>query len=155
MVDRQGPIASEFVGRVYDGVWEVDLVRRLREVDESDAMAFIVDLLKEGHRNRVVGVVDLSMDLAKKVLRRRESMEEVACAGLPLVDASSVFALLKSVVPRIGFGRTLRVIEKVNVSAPDTMSKAAYWLPSFARTEAEKRALAQCLARAERSGRSG
>ena len=95
--------AKNYVGRARNpGGWERNLARELKPLPEAKKLQFVEDLLD-------VHLV-VVLDLARKCLSEKESLEKLLVYGLQEVDPSAIQDWLKCVLPHLGARRVVRCL---------------------------------------------
>jgi hypothetical protein len=115
--------AKNYVGRARDPVWERDLARELRLLPEAERLRFVKDLLD-------VHLV-VALDLARKCLSKKESLESLLELGLQEADPSAIRDWLKCVLPGLGARRLVRCLYRHLEDYPEAVESARYWLPGL------------------------
>ncbi|MFI5454991.1 MAG: hypothetical protein ACHRXM_06025 [Isosphaerales bacterium] len=115
--------AKNYVGRVRDPKWERDLARELRLLPEAMRLQFVKDLLD-------VHLV-VALDLARKCLSQRESLESLLEFGLQEANPSTMQDWLKCVLPGLGARRLVRCLHGHLNDYPQAVESARYWLPGL------------------------
>jgi hypothetical protein len=123
------PSAIEFKGRPRDATWERELCEELRKQPEHERHQFLMELVK--HQPIV------ALQLAHKTLESRTSFVALLEFAVVNCDASSIKYWLDSVVPRLGFRRTVDNLIRLAATNGDGVEKALYWLPRFVTSDAE------------------
>lgn len=117
------PQARDYEGRTRNPVWERDLARQLRTLSEAERRAFFGEFLSV---NQAV-----ALDLARKCLMEKRSLEDLLARGLAEADASSMREWLECVMPRLGLRHVVRYLMQQRPANPSGVEKAVYWLPMF------------------------
>jgi hypothetical protein len=115
--------ARDYAGRRRDSKWENELAKELRSCTEGERFSFLNDLL--------VAQPVVALDLARRCLAENASFEILLETALEGADASSMRYWLECVVPRLGFRRVVRLLDNFRGEFPESVEKAAYWLPLF------------------------
>jgi len=115
--------AKNYVGRTRDPGWERALARELRLLPEAERLQFVKDLLD-------VHLV-VALDLARKCLSERESLESLLEFGLEEADPSTIQDWLKCVLPRLGARRLVQCLYRNLKDYPQAVESARYWLPGL------------------------
>jgi hypothetical protein len=116
--------AIDFKDRKRDPRWEQELLDWLRLQPESHRVGFLLELVNYQ--------VLVALQMAKKVLQSRESYVELLEYSVRTCDASSIRYWLESVVPRLGFCRSVDVLLRLARSCPAGVHKAYYWMDRWA-----------------------
>lgn len=124
------PTALEFKGRPRDAAWERELCDKLRQRPEQERLEFLMELVKY---QPIV-----ALQLAYKTLESRASFIALLEFAVANCDASSIKHWLESVVPRLGFRRTVDNLIRLAPTNSDGVEKALYWLPRFVASDAER-----------------
>jgi len=115
--------AKNYVGRARDPKWERDLARELRLLPEAERFQFVKDLLDVQFA--------VALDLARKCLSEKESLESLLEFGLQQADVSTIQDWLKCVLPRLGARRLVRCLHRHLNDYPQAVESARYWLPGL------------------------
>ncbi len=124
------PSATEYEGKARDPKWERELFDWLRDQSEETRFEFLMELVQVQ--------VTVALQLAHKVLESRASFIKLLEFAVANCDASSIKYWLDCVVPRLGFRRTSDNLLRLSEAESDGVSKALYWLPRYASTEADQ-----------------
>lgn len=116
--------AIDFRDRKRDPVWEQELLDWLRLQPESHRVSFLLELVNYQ--------VLVALQMANKVLQSRESYIELLEYSVRTCDASSIRFWLESLVPRLGFCRSVDVLSRLARSCPAGVDKAFYWMDRWA-----------------------
>ncbi len=144
------PLASNYEGKARAPQWERELFDWLRQQTEETRFAFLMDLMK--HQ------VIVALQLAHKSLESRASFIKLLELAVENCDASSIRYWLDCVVPRLGFRRTADNLLRLSELRMDGVSKALYWLPRYASSDADQvklRELKESLSGKEGPGKGG
>lgn len=114
------PRASDYIGRRRDSVWERDLAKQLRKVNESDRLEFIIGLIMV---NEVVG-----LEMARRCLADPKSFEKIMLVGLNRADASSMEWWLKAVTNGLGRRRLVAILNRECDRYPLRVQFASYFI---------------------------
>ena len=125
--------ALDFKGRKRDPAWERELYSWLRQQPEERRFEFLSELL-EYH-------VIVGLQLANKTLESRDSFRKLLAYAVSNCDASSIKFWLESVVPRLGYRRSVSELEKLLESDPSGVDKAVYWMPRLANSDKDRESL--------------
>ena len=123
------PSAMEYKGRQRDPAWERALCDKLRQQPEQERRGFLMELV---NYQPIV-----ALQLAHKTLESRASFIALLEFAVVNCDASSIKYWLESVVPRLGFRRTVDNLIRLAPTNNDGVEKALYWLPRFVTSDAE------------------
>ena len=121
-----GLSARDYAERRRDSRWENKLANELRSYTEDERFRFLTDLM--------VAHPAVALDLARRCLTETASFESLLETALVGADASSMRYWLECVVPRLGFRRVARLLDNFRGEFPESVAKAAYWLPLFERS---------------------
>jgi hypothetical protein len=124
------PSPGDYEGRRRNPQWERELLAWLRQQPEDTRFAFLMDLMKSQEA--------VALQLSHKTLESKESFLKMLDFALANRDASSIRFWLDSVVPRLGFRRTVDNLLRLSMSRTDDVAKALYWLPRYASSDADQ-----------------
>jgi hypothetical protein len=122
--------AIDFKDRKRDPEWERELLDWLRQQPEGRRVEFLLDLVNFQ--------VFVALQLASKILESRESLVELLEYAVRTSDASSIRYWLESLVPRLGFRRSVDVLSRLASTYPEGVRKAFYWMPRLASSEKDE-----------------
>jgi hypothetical protein len=115
--------AKDYALRPRQAEWEHDLARELRAFPEAVRLQFVLELLP--HQ------LILALDLARKCLQEKHSLESVLERGLAEGDSSTIQEWLKCVLPHLGVRHVVRYLQENASRYPKGVQSAAYWLPGL------------------------
>jgi len=129
------PFPSDYMGRPRNPKWERELLIWLQHQPEHVRFTFLMDLMK---CQEIV-----ALQLSHKSLNSRDSFVKILEFAVNSRDASSIRFWLETVVPRLGFRRTIDNLLRLSASNMAGVSKALYWLPRYATSDADRAKLAE------------
>lgn len=130
---------KDYVGRVFDGVWDEALKAELRAQPEGKRAEFLSAILvlqERARRNTLPWFA-----LADAVLTAHAPYKQFLREGIAVADASMIRWWLERCVQRIGMRRVVRVLAEEDEVQPQRVDLTTYWLPGLARTPKEKAAV--------------
>lgn len=126
----ESPSPSDYKGRSRNPQWERELFDWLRHQPEDARFEFLMDLIN--HQEIV------ALQLSHKLLESRESFIKMLEFAISKRDASSIKFWLETIVPRLGFSRTVDNLLRLSASKMDGVTKALYWMPRYSTSEADQ-----------------
>lgn len=87
----------------------------------------------------------LWLKLAERVLEKRDSFAQLVRIGLAYGDASTIRPWLEVGARRLGGRRLVALLRKEHNVRPRQVALTCYWLPSLARSPAEKHEIQQFI----------
>jgi hypothetical protein len=131
----EAPSPSDYKGRARNPQWERELLDWLRHQPEDTRFEFLMDLIN--HQESV------ALQLAHKSLEARKSFIKLLDFAISNRDASSIKFWLETVVPRLGFRRTVDNLVRLSATKKDGVAKALYWLPRYATSDGDQAKLGE------------
>jgi hypothetical protein len=128
MIDA--PSAGDFKGKPRNPQWERELLDWLRRQSEEARFVFLMDLMKY---QEIV-----ALQLAHKSLTSRSSFIRLLEFCVAKRDASSIKYWLDSIVPRLGFRRSVDNLLRLSASEKSGVANALYWLPRYVNSDADR-----------------
>jgi hypothetical protein len=122
--------AIEYAEKLRDTNTERDLAKNLRAMPEDERLAFILEMLDVHHM--------VALDLSNSCLHNRQLLEtlvEKCIAKWQDVSAPGVW--LEKLLPRLGFKRTVAILQESIDACPTAVAGAIYFLLRFAANEDE------------------
>ena len=135
--------AIDFKNRNRDPEWEQELLDWLRLQPESQRKSFLLELVNYQ--------VLVALQMANKVLQSRESYVDLLEYSVRTCDASSIRYWLESLVPRLGFCRSVDVLSRLARSCPAGVHKAYYWMDRLASSSKDEAKLLELRLAMEKS----
>lgn len=111
---------------------EGDLVAMSEEERVAVLVSLVGDFADRGANMRPL------FTIANKVFGQRSSYRHFLRAGLRVADATSIKYWLEFSIRRLGLARVLRLLMDLPANYSPAVSKALYWLPSFATNSRER-----------------
>lgn len=121
--------ATDYEGRSRDPSWETELRELLSEQPEDVRLSFLLELVNYQPA--------VALQLMNKTLKSRSSFTTILDYAVMTSDASSIKYWLDSVVPRLGYRRSIARLEGLLATEPNGVEKAAYWMPRLGKSDKE------------------
>jgi hypothetical protein len=115
--------AKNFAGRQRNPGWERKLAHDLRLLPEAERLQFVKEFL-DIH-------LLVALDLGRKCLSNRKSLESLLELGLQQADPSVIQDWLKCVLPGLGARRLVQCLSRHLKQYPQAVESALYWLPGL------------------------
>ena len=115
--------ASSFASILRDTQVEKDIAKKLRQLDETDAFQFVLDMLDV---NEFV-----ALELAQKCLRTKDYFVRLLRLALERGTACSMEIWLRCVVARLGVRKVLDELTHLVDSQTVGISKMLFFLPRY------------------------
>lgn len=125
--------AIDFCDRPRNPMWERVLSTWLRQQPENSRLEFLLELV---NYQPVVSLL-----LASNTLDSRSSFVSLLHLAVERCDASEIKYWLRSIVPRLGFRRSIDILIGLIADHPEGVAKANYWMSQFATSDRDREKL--------------